>query len=75
MMITEINLRNTDIKRKKKPRWLQHMNIKTGNQTVYYFWLIGYIRVQTIANLTNIVNHQGTLHQSGQRRDGAFLTL
>lgn len=74
-MITEINLRNTDIKRKKKPCWLQHMNIKTGNQTVYYFWLIGYIQVQTIANLTNIANCRGTLHQSGQHRDRAFLTL
>lgn len=51
------------------------MNIKTGNQTVYYFWLIGYIRKQTIANLTNIANRHGTLHQSGQHGDGAFLTL
>lgn len=76
MMITEINLWNTDIKRKKKqPCWLQHMNIKTGNQTVYYFWLIGYIQVRTVVNLTNIANHQGTLHQSGQSRDKAFLTL
>lgn len=77
MMITEINLQNTDIKKEKKnqPCWLQHMSIKTGNQTAYYFWLIRFIQVQAVANLTNTANHQGTLHQSGQSRHNAFLTL